>query len=163
MHICCLADLCFSCITRTFALNLTYVFCFTRHFTSENQLISTGSKAQRRWEYKSLGDALVRKFPCLSWENPGPKTKIYKQRTQIFVSDVRMMWVPNLNKWTFSVQTVFMHKLATTRKVRKFRNSKPAVLAGPVLPTITKEQAMAELNVSVFVIKLNKKHIPGLR
>uniref|UniRef100_V5H5J2 Uncharacterized protein n=2 Tax=Ixodes ricinus TaxID=34613 RepID=V5H5J2_IXORI len=95
-------------------------------YLDENQLISTGSKAQRRWEYKSLGDALVRKFPCLSWENPGPKTKIYKQRTQIF--------------------TVFMHKLATTRKVRKFRNSKPAVLAGPVLPTITKEQAMAELN-----------------
>ncbi|XP_040067567.1 uncharacterized protein LOC120840863 [Ixodes scapularis] len=53
-------------------------------FLDENKLVTTRSKSQERWEYKSLGDALATKFPSLSWENPDPGAKVYQRRSQIY-------------------------------------------------------------------------------
>lgn len=50
----------------------------TQHFCCFLAVCATLCTYQ--WEHKSLGDALLRKFPCLLWENPGHITKIYKKK-----------------------------------------------------------------------------------
>ncbi|XP_037557981.1 uncharacterized protein LOC119444699 [Dermacentor silvarum] len=77
--------------------------------------------------YKALGDALVKMYPHLMWDEPKPESRLQKTRSQVY--------------------SAFIRRLSVARKVRKHRARKSAVLVVSPAPraTITNENAASEL------------------
>ncbi|XP_049527559.1 uncharacterized protein LOC119459141 [Dermacentor silvarum] len=55
-------------------------------FLDENDIITSSNTAQCRWMYKALGDALVKMYPHLMWDEPKPESRLQKTRSQVYVS-----------------------------------------------------------------------------
>ncbi|KAK8780821.1 hypothetical protein V5799_017842 [Amblyomma americanum] len=55
-------------------------------FLDETSYIDSGNRAERRWKYRALGDALVKKYQNCKWEAPKPGTKIELTRSAVHVS-----------------------------------------------------------------------------
>ncbi|XP_064462088.1 uncharacterized protein LOC135372406 [Ornithodoros turicata] len=98
----------------------------------KHRLILEGNKAQLRWQYNSLAAALAEAYPYMAWETT--KAQTYKR--------CRYPW------------SVFIHRVSTLRKQRRYRHSRsPATSSGPTTDNtrpdprspFTVEEAMQEL------------------